>query len=182
MFHLVAFGFPAKVFLERHDTDPSLGSSNRLYLAKHFLLLSEKHHEFGYKLLPSDLKTGKFLQKFGDNEIPEIWKYICDALLISGHETPKLKDLVVGYESYKLEKHNQLSLYQPLELTAEKKEIAEAAINREFIKVATKFKTSLRQTRCLEPRLAFTQLLQREGLDDKVIEDVWMALTSTDMF
>lgn len=155
---------------------------DRLYLAKHFLMLREKQDEFDYRVLPNDLKAGKFLQKFGDNEIPEIWKHVCEALLRSGREAPKLADLVEGYGSYAAEKRIQSSLGTPLELTAEKKEIEEAAINSEFITVSSKFKTTLRQTGELEPKQAFTRLLKRKGMDEKAIEDVWMALTSTDMF
>lgn len=154
---------------------------DRLYLAKHFLLLREKQDEYGYKVLPVDLKAGKFLQKVGDNEIPEIWKHVCDSLLREGHSYPKVQNLVAGYESYVAEKRVHSTFDTPLALTAEKKEIEETAINREFIKVASKFKGSLRQTGYLDPRQAFTYLLEQKGVGEKAIEDVWRALTSTDM-
>lgn len=153
---------------------------DRLYLAKHYMLLLEKQDEHDYQVLPSDLKTGKFLQKFGDNEIPLIWKYICRCLLRGGHKYPTLRDLVSGYEEYVAEKALQDQLEKPVALTAEKKEIVEASIELNFTKVASQFRLSLRQTRSLDPQEAFTRLLKAKGFNTTAIEDAWMALTSTD--
>ena len=56
-----------------------------------------------------------------------------------------------------------------------------ASIELNFTKVASQFRLSLRQARSLDPQEAFTRLLEAKGFDATVIEDVWMALTSTDL-
>ena len=79
------------------------------------------------------------------------------------------------------QKRIQAELNKPLELTAEKKEIVEGNINQKFYKAGQLFKKSLRQTGSFEPFEAFSTLLGQRGLNEDVIEKVWMALTSTDV-